>query len=113
MGPGGPNPKPRIRFPPTKKPGVDLCDYDQSYDDDEEDDNGNDDDGGIVMITIMIIKIIMIIIIIIFMIITIIVIMIIIMIRYVNTNEDVGDFRVQLSNRSGTLLVKDIGYANR
>ena len=33
--------------------------------------------------------------------------------RYVNTNEDVGDFRVQLSNRSGTLLVKDIGYANR
>ena len=34
-------------------------------------------------------------------------------IRYVNTNEDVGDFRVQLSNSSGTLLVKDIGYANR
>jgi len=33
--------------------------------------------------------------------------------RYVNTNEDVGDFRVQLSNSSGTLLVKDIGYANR
>merc|ERR1712004_153923 len=32
---------------------------------------------------------------------------------YVNTNEDVGDFRVQLSNSSGTLLVKDIGYANR
>ena len=30
-----------------------------------------------------------------------------------NTNEDVGDFRVQLSNSSGTLLVKDIGYANR
>ena len=38
---------------------------------------------------------------------------IILIIRYVNTNEDVGDFRVQLSNRSGTLLVKDIGYANR
>jgi hypothetical protein len=32
---------------------------------------------------------------------------------YVNTNEDVGDFRIQLSNGSGTLLVKDIGYTNR
>ena len=31
MGPGGPNPKPRIRFPPTKKPGVDLCDYNQLW----------------------------------------------------------------------------------
>ena len=32
---------------------------------------------------------------------------------YVNTNEDVGDFRIQLSNGNRTLLVKDIGYTNR
>ena len=66
--PGGPKPKPRIRFPPTKKPGVDLCDYNQSdddhdkiHDDDNEDHGGNHDDGIVMIIDTIAIMIIMII----------------------------------------------------